>query len=502
MSMIVNHKTALYTAQQSKELDKLTGIDGFTLMKTAGQAVYKEMLSQWINLRPKGKLHIFCGAGNNAGDGYVIASCARADGIEVTVTAVKEPETLSGEALQAWHQFKAEGGTISHWSDTADLSDADVIVDALLGTGIKGEVSSQYASVIKKINQSGRPVLSVDIPSGLCADTGVVCGIAVQATLTVTVISLKKGLFTANGPQQCGKLLFADLFLPAALYEKVQPFAQLITPYYLCKWLKPRKENSHKGSFGSLLLIGGEQGMGGAVLMAAEAALACGAGRVIVLTRQMHVSAFIARCPEIMVYACENNDVTELITDNITAVVAGPGLGKTAWSKSVIKSLQSVNLPILFDADALNLLAENSDLCSLHDNHIFTPHPGEAARLLQTTTADIQQNRFDALARLQKRWRGCIVLKGSGSLIADDKAVMLCDKGNAGLSIPGSGDILSGIAGSLLAQGYDTFQAGCLGVWLHASAGDQAIKNLPGKSGLKATELIPHVRYQLNQLYN
>lgn len=502
--MIINNpETALYTARQSKNLDALTGIDGFTLMQNAGRVIYEKMVNHWTNLRSGGKLHIFCGAGNNAGDGYIIASCARADGMEVTVTAVKAPDALTGEASQAWHHFKAQGGVVSLWSETTaatlNLKKPVVIVDALLGTGINGEVSAQYAAVIKKINHSECPVLSVDIPSGLCADTGTITSVAVQASLTVTVISLKRGLFTAEGPQQCGKLLFTDLSLPEKLYQKVPPSVQLIKQQLFFKWLKHRKKNSHKGSFGSLLLIGGEQGMGGAILMAAEAALACGVGRVTVLTRQIHIPAFISRCPEIMVYAYENTDVSQLIADN-TAIAIGPGLGKTPMSRAIIKLLQQVNLPMLFDADALNILAENDASPTINDKCIFTPHPGEAARLLKSTTVDVQKDRFDAITRLQKKLTGCIVLKGSGSLIANDTTVMLCDKGNAGMAIPGSGDILSGIIGALLAQGYDTFQASCLGVWLHASAGDEAIKNLPGKIGLKATEIIPFVRDKLNRL--
>lgn len=503
MSITNDNVCALFTAEQSRRLDRLTGVDGFTLMKQAGKAVYQKIMTRWSHLITQNTLHIFCGAGNNAGDGYIIAICALKAGIKVNVVAVKPPEILTGDAALAWQAFTQQKGHVTAWSptllsDTVPLTEGDIVVDALLGTGLKGSVSDTYRAVIENINALPCPVVSVDIPSGLCADTGAVEGVAIQATMTVTLISRKQGLFTADGPQLCGECLFVDLNTLPSVYEQVEAFSYLLEGKRLSQNLRLRKDNTNKGSFGSLLLIGGEKGMGGAILMAAEAALASGVGRVTVLTRMQHITAFLTRCPEVMVYACESIETETLLHDK-TVVVVGPGLGTGDWGRKVLTALKRTELPVLFDADALNLIAQNPGAIESSSQHVFTPHPGEAARLLKTTVGQVQRDRFSALIQLQKKLGGCVLLKGSGTLITVGKECLVCNKGNSGMAVAGCGDVLSGLIGGLLAQGYNPELSASLGVWLHALAGDEAMNNLPGKAGFRATELIPLIRNQINQ---
>ena len=497
------HQYALFTADQSRRLDQLTGIDGFILMQQAGASVYQAIISRWPYLKKHGTLHILCGAGNNAGDGYVVASCALTAGVKVNVIAVKSPAELKGDAMLAWRDFQEKGGEATLWfPEILDVpgkfAESDVVVDALLGTGLRGPVSEIYHAVILGINALSLPVVSVDIPSGLYADTGAIAGVAIQAVLTVTLISWKQGLFTAEGQQFCGEYLLADLNTSEDVYKQVPAATYLLYDDFFSGYLRQRMANTNKGSFGSLLIIGGEEGMGGAVMMAAETALHSGVGRVTVLTRQSHCAAFLIRCPEVMVYACESTSIEKLLV-NKTAVVVGPGLGTTCWGKEVLSALGHSNIPILFDADALNLIAQDFSVLSCSSRHIFTPHPGEASRLLGTSIKKVQENRFSSVRQLQKKLGGVVLLKGSGTLIAVDEVCFVCNKGNSAMAIAGCGDILSGFIGGLLAQGYNSQISALLGVWLHALAGDEAVINLLGKTGLRATELIPLIRNQLNR---
>jgi len=494
----MKNTTALYSVNQSQCIDKMTGIEGFTLMQQAGKAVFDVMLKRWPLLLQGKTLHIFCGVGNNAGDGYIIASNAKDHGIHVKITTVKPPEMLSGDALLAWQQFEAKGGRVQQWKPDCCI-EGDIIVDALLGTGINGEVSDVYKDIIHLINHSEQPVVSVDIPSGLCGDTGVIRGAAIQADLTVTIITLKKGLYTADGPQQCGEHFFVDLNTKESVYEQVKTTTCLLQATTFTAKLQCRKNNTHKGSFGHVLIIGGDLGMGGAAIMAAEAALASGAGCVKVLTNRAHIPAFLSRCPEVMVHAYETTPIKNLLKGK-TSIVVGPGLGQTDWGVSVLNTLRECELPILFDADALNLIAKDKSLLSFSSKNVFTPHPGEAARLLKIKTTYVQEDRFAAVKHLQHQLEGTVVLKGSGTLIFNGYTVSVCSKGNAAMAVAGCGDILSGLIGGLLAQGYNAEDAASLGVWLHASAGDEAVIDMKGQRGLRATELIPLIRAQLNTL--
>lgn len=482
---------ALYTAAQTSELDRLaitSGIAGIQLMKRAGRAAFNALLQRYP--QPE-QLTVYCGAGNNAGDGYVMAALAAEQRIPVRLIAVGEPDKLTGEAAQARDYARQEGVAFEPLTDDS-AADAGIIVDALLGTGLKGEVRPAYAAAIAQINASGRPVLAVDIPTGLSADTGSVLGAAVKADVTVTFIGVKRGLLTGRGPALCGELVFADLGVPADIYDRQPVEVEMLSAGTQLPMLPARSADAHKGDFGHVMVIGGDTGYGGAAIMAAEAAARCGAGLVSLATRPEHVAPALTRRPELMVCGVTSGQELEPWLARPTVLVVGPGLGQSPWSEQMLQQALQSGLPLVLDADALNLLAASRPaVAQSRTNWVLTPHPGEAARLLQCTSSQVQADRFAAIEQLQSRFGGAIVLKGAGSLVkGPDTAVGLVSSGNPGMASGGMGDVLSGVLGGLVAQGLTAAQAAQLGACLHAEAADLAVGDW-GERSLLATDLIP-----------
>ncbi|VVM44092.1 NAD(P)H-hydrate dehydratase [Pseudomonas fluorescens] len=483
---------ALYSAAQVRALDAsliAAGTPGFELMQRAARATWRALVRQWPTAN---ELSVLAGHGNNAGDGYLVAVLARRAGWSVRVLAVVDPQRLQGDAALAHAEAVSEGVAIESWGVRPELR--GILLDALLGTGLTGEVREPYASVIAAINASGLPVVAVDIPSGLCADTGHVLGCAVRADLTVTFIGLKTGLFTGDAADVVGELVFNDLHADPQLLAGAPTSARRLTAGNLPR-LASRAPTSHKGRFGHVLLIGGDRGLGGAILLSAQSALRSGAGMVSVATRSEHVPAALARTPEVMVLGTSSaNQLMELL-QKVSVLVVGPGLGQAAWGRSLLSAAANAPLPQVWDADALNLLAEKR--ASLPKGCVITPHPGEAARLLGIGTADVQADRPAAARALSKKYTAVVVLKGAGSLIAHpDGRLALCHQGHPAMATAGLGDVLAGLLGALLAQGMEAFDAACLAVWLHANAGEQQ-----GKSGrgLAASDLIPAIRQLLEE---
>lgn len=492
----------LYRAAGVRELDRVAiqeqGIPGFTLMSRAGAAAFALLRVRWPQAR---KIAVFCGVGNNGGDGYVIAALAQQAGLQPHVIQVGDAGRSQGDALTALQQAQQGGVTFLSFAPGgigAQLADAEVVVDALLGTGLSGTVRPDYALAIDAINRSGLPVLAVDIPSGLCADTGSILGSAVKATATITFIGMKQGLLTGEAPACTGALFFAGLDVPAIVYRAVPPSATLVRQDHIKEWLPPRSRLAHKGNNGHLLIIGGDTGMGGAVAMAAEAAGRVGAGLVSVVTRPEHVASILARRPECMVTS--QTDLGSLL-QKATVVVVGPGLGQQEWGQSLLRQALASPLPLVLDADGLNLLArwhEQGDPLARRGNWVITPHPGEAARLLHASTAQIQRNRFDTVRALQQQYAAVAVLKGAGSLIAGtDGRIWLSNTGNPGMASGGMGDVLSGVIGGLIAQGLTLEQAAAAGVWMHGAAADKAAAQ-GGERGLLATDLMSWLRLLAN----
>ena len=486
----VEHR--VYTAAQTRQLDHIAihdaGILAYTLMSRAGQATFDHLRARWPDAR---SLCILCGAGNNGGDGYVITRLALQAGWQVTLISLADVSRLQGAAQQACQDFSAAGGQVQAF--TGEIPPAAVMVDALLGTGLDRTVEGAYATAIQQLNQQTAPVVAVDIPSGLHADTGQPCGCAVEATLTVTYIGLKAGLLTGKARDYCGTLHLATLDVPDSVYAQVPTNLHLLGQHTLREHLPPRRRCAHKGNTGHALLVGGAPGMSGAIRLAGEAALRAGSGLVSIATHPAHAPFLNLLRPELMVHAVDSPATLRPLLARMEAIGIGPGMAQTAWSRNLLTLIQNATQPKVLDADALNLLAQNR---SQRDDWILTPHPGEAARLLACTTADVEQDRIAAASRLQREYAGVIVLKGAGTLVASANGVAFCDAGNPGMASGGMGDALTGIITALLAQGLSLEAAATTGVWVHAHAADRAAAS--GERGLLASDLITHLREVIN----
>lgn len=485
---------ALYTGAAVRELDarfiEQSGAPGFALMQRAGRSAFRYALRRWAGAR---RWLVLCGTGNNGGDGFIVAGQAVQQGHEVQCLLVGEPDRLKGDARSAYEDACQAGVRVNAFSGeafAASVADADLVVDALLGTGLKGEVKSPYLSAIEAINRSGRPVLAVDLPSGLCSDTGRVMGAAVKADLTVTFIGLKLGLFTGKGPGVVGKLVFDSLGCGADVATEVAAAAtRLDWANAQANWPR-RSPIAHKGDFGRVLVIGGDLGMGGAALLAAEAAVRSGAGMVFVATRPEHVSACLARRPELIVSGVRHRSELLPLLKKADAVVVGPGLGQGAWGQQLLQAVRTEFAgPVLIDADGLNLVAAAP--VRLGHNVVLTPHPGEAARLLSCSVADVERDRCRALQALSQRYDCTVLLKGAGTLVSGAGPATvptLIDAGNAGMASGGMGDVLSGIIGALLGQGLAGVAAANLGAAAHGAAADLAASEL-SMAGMVAGDL-------------
>ena len=465
----------LYNVESILRLEKIAinqfGIPSYHLMERAGDAVFQVLIEKYPQCK---NVLILCGAGNNAGDGYVVARLAKQAGLDVSVISLIDTEALVNEALHAYEDWAELSANKS--ADISLLAESDIVVDALLGTGIKRDVSDDWGKWIDSINSSGLPVISVDIPSGLIADTGIIAGKAICADSTVSFIGLKQGMFTAQAKDVCGEIIFNNLALPAEVYSEVVSHTQLINAIDYSQ-LPPRAAFSHKGRFGHVLIVGGNEGMPGAVILAARAALRTGAGLVTILTTANNLEAVAGAVPEAMIKTCGKSDVlTGDYLNNITHIAIGMGLGQDDWALNMLQQCVTLNKPMLIDADALNLMALNE--ITVTSPLVITPHPGEAARLLSADkklgSADIQNDRFLAVTKLHAMFEGCktcsVVLKGSGTLMFDGQEIRVCSLGNAAMSTPGMGDVLSGIIIALMAQNVIASDAAELGVCLHAAA--------------------------------
>lgn len=482
----------LYTAEKTRELDRITieefEVSGTVLMERAGTVAFETLKQHWPDAKT---LCIVCGTGNNGGDGFVVARLAHEQGLQVEVLIVGDGNKIKGDALAAKQRLEGCGVKTKVYGN-GKLPLADLVVDAVFGTGLKGAVSGDAVFAINAINQHGTPVLALDIPSGLLADTGHILGEVVKADVTVSFIGLNQGLLTAKGPDCCGELIFDDLKIPSGVAIKVPTSVKRLN--IESSIFKKREKESHKGLFGHVLVIGGDLGMSGAARLACEAALRTGAGLVSLATRYAHAAVINSSRPEIMSHPAERESEIEPLIEKSDVIAIGPGLGQSEWSATLFAAAINSHKPLVVDADALNLLViENIK----NDNWILTPHPGEAARMLEISIEEVQADRFSAVQKLAEKFGGTVVLKGNGSLIYSEGITYLCDKGNPGMASGGMGDVLTGIIGSLLAQGFSAKDAATVGVHLHSSAGDAAAKGA-GERGLLASDLMPSIRRLIN----
>ncbi len=486
------HGRAALRALEAAATDDPGG-DGFALMSRAGEAAWRVLLARWPQAQ---RIAVACGPGNNGGDGYVLALHALQSGRGVCVLRLAGHEPATDLARRACDAYVEAGGPVETFDGR--IPAGDVVVDALFGIGLSRPLDAPATAFVEAINACAQPVLSLDAPSGVDTDTGAVPGAAVRAMATVQFIASHAGLRTGAALEHAGELELAGLDLPAQVFDRVDPVAMCLQADALGGRFVPRRRNAHKGDAGYLLCIGGEHGTGGAVLLAAEAALRSGAGLVGVATRAAHVPAMLARCPEVMAQAVDGAAALRPLMDRAGIVAIGPGLGQGAWGSALFGVALAAGKPLVIDADGLNLLARGGSQ-PLPADAILTPHPGEAARLLGIGTAEVQADRFTAAARLTNAFGCVVVLKGAGTVVVGPGEIpRVIGAGNPGMASGGTGDVLTGVIAALRAQGRDAFDAAATGALLHAVAGDLAAQ-AGGERGMLASDLFPHLRALVNR---
>ena len=491
---------AIYSSEQVRSFDRRAtdelGIASFELMCRAAQAAVDYLRARWPAAR---SLLIYCGAGNNGGDGYALAALAMAAGLDARIVAVSDPTALRGAAAEAWALARQSRVPVEPFRQDAhrDFQPA-LVVDAVIGTGLKREIEGASQAAVAEINASGRAVLALDVPTGLDSDTGEIRGVAVAASATISFVGLKAGLFLGAGPELRGELAFSSLGLPDSVFQGAAPILLRLAASELESILRPRSRLSHKGLNGRVLVIGGAPGMGGAARLAAEAALRAGAGLVHAGVARESVGTVMAGRPEIL---CRGIDGPEDLADLMAAadvIVVGPGLGREAWGERLAAAALEAARPLVVDADALYFLAQRA---RRRDDWVLTPHPGEAGGLLGMTTVNVQQARAAAVREITRRHGGIAVLKGACSLIAqaDENSATcpsVCDYGNPGMATAGMGDVLAGVLAALIGQLGFSRQTVEAAVLAHALAGDDAARD--GERGLIASDLFPHLRRRVN----
>lgn len=513
----------LYSSQSSQKIDELAikylKLPETLLIKKAGFAALELIQKQFSS--PK-KIIVFCGVGNNGADGLMLAQYAHLNNIETEVIVFKNTndDSLKNHYKQILSELNDLKIKIENFQDyplaelTEKLKNTNLIVDAIFGIGLNKNPSQDYEKAINLINLSQSPVLSLDIPSGLSANTGNVLKTCINANATLTFITHKFGLYTADGCDVRGNIFFNSLGVDTEFinglkqnnlisekeYLLTQPIA--IVPEFseLINQIPNRKKNTHKNNFGTALLIGGNSNMAGAIALAGFSSLKIGSGLVKVITRKTNLPVLPAIHPEIMSY--DKKDFLKLTEDkNLSAIAIGPGLGNDNWAKKLfnhfLELMHKNDIPSVIDADGLNLLSQmdinNQPLKMVLQKSILTPHPKEAARLLNCSVEQIQQDRVTAIQKLQQKFNAIIVLKGSGSLIYDGKQMHLCQYGNSGMATGGMGDILTGIITGLLAQKINLAKSALIGTILHSYFADETAKKV-GTTSLTPSDVLNQIR--------
>lgn len=475
------------------------GLDEDDLMARAGLAAWRLLLERWPQAQ---RIGVACGPGNNGGDGYVLAALALGSGRQVSVVQLGEGAT-SGVAQRAQSVYLQTGGQVTPFNADAALPQVDLWVDALFGIGLHRALDDAAADLVNALNREalghdapgrGRrvPLLALDVPSGVDADTGNDHGLSIRADITMAFIAGKPGLYTGRGRVAAGEVVVDALGLADHVFDDLEPAARIARVDALPPCFVPRERDAHKGHFGHVLCIGGDHGYGGALALCAEAAHRVGAGLVSAATRAEHMPVLLARRPETMVRGVDDGDGLAPLLEKATVVAIGPGLGGSEWSASLLYAAMSAGKPAVLDADALNAVARR-DAEPLREA-VLTPHPGEAARLLGTSTEAIAADRLRHARQLAARFDCVVVLKGAGTVVAAPGQVpILIDAGNPGMATGGMGDVLTGVIAGLIAQGAALFDAAACGALLHAVAGDRAARE-GGERGLLPSDLFAHVR--------
>jgi len=494
----MNRLQGLYSVAQVRAFDahaiQVQGVPGYTLMRRAGEGALRALRTRWPTAM---RIGVVAGGGNNGGDGYVVARFARAAGLEASVLAVVPVSRLQGDARRAADDYVAGGGAVQPFASAA-LAGAEVVVDALLGTGLHERVREDLLAVIAAINASGKPVLALDLPSGLDGDSGLALGDAVRADTTITFVARKCGLYLGDGPEYAGRVLCDELEVRPPEGPDSAAVVECLDEGDIALALPRRGRAANKGDFGRVLIIAGGAGMAGAARLAGEACLRSGAGLVTVATAPENVTAIVAGRPELICVGVAGAGELAGLLAAASVVAVGPGLGQGAWARAVLEAALQAGKPLVLDADALNLLAAAGRKPPAHA--VLTPHPGEAGRLLGIRSTEVQADRLSALRRLVGHSEGVVVLKGAGTLIgAPGRTPALCTRGNPGMAAPGMGDVLTGMIAAILGQCRDPWLAARAGVLAHALAGDElARQDGGGGRGMLALELAAAVPRWVN----
>ncbi len=501
------------TAEQMQELDRKAmeayRIPGIVLMENAGRGATEVISKTFPDLQRK-KIAIIAGKGNNGGDGFVIARHLLNQGISVKVFLLTDPKALRGDAETNFHIFLRMKGEVIPASSSKDyqkvkkdLEKFDLLIDGIFGTGLDAEVRGYYREVIDHLNTLQKPIVAIDIPSGLDANTGKPLGTAVRASLTVTFGLPKIAHLVSPGLDYVGLVKVIDIGIPRRLVEEEEIHTHLLEGDEIKKWISsPRRPDSHKGDYGHLLIIAGSVGKTGAAAMAGEAALRMGAGLVTLAIPKSLNAIMEIKLTEVMTEPLPETPKQTLslrayntilrLCENKKAVIIGPGIGTFKETQTLIlKLVKTLNLPIVLDADGLTALATQPKILpSTNRSLILTPHPGEMARLVRSTVKEVQENRIGMSRNFSQANHVHLLLKGHRSLIATPKGeVFINPTGNPGMASGGTGDVLTGMIGGLICQGLDILTSLQIAVYLHGWAGDEVARE-KGERSLVATDLI------------
>jgi hydroxyethylthiazole kinase-like uncharacterized protein yjeF len=495
------------TAAEMRDLDRLAietyGIPGVVLMENAGAHVARILWQEYPGLRAR-RVAVLCGRGNNGGDGFVIARYLHNMGVAVSVFIMGELGGIRGDAGTHLDMLQRIGVAPEPVKTAeaaravgARLADYDILIDALLGTGLKAEVSGVFQLIIAAMNAAGRPIVSVDIPSGLSADTGRLLGDHVRADLTVTMALPKRGLLLYPAAQHVGRLVVVDIGFPAVMRQPAPGHCHVLEAHAIASQLSTRPADTHKGSYGHVLIVAGAPGKTGAGALASMAALRTGAGLVSFALSSSLNAAMEAKLTEVMTIPLPESEsgvlgveaakrIVECL-DGKSALILGPGIGTHPQTvRCVHEVLRQVRIPTVLDADGLNALAIDSETSSaIQAPLVLTPHPGELARLRRATTTEIQTNRLAAAQETAHAYTAVVVLKGAHTVIAEPEGTLYISlTGNPGMATAGSGDVLSGMIGALLGQGFSPSMAARVAVYTHGLAGDLAASVLGERSSI------------------
>jgi hydroxyethylthiazole kinase-like uncharacterized protein yjeF len=512
----------LVTAAEMRALDHAAiderKIPSLRLMENAGKAVVHEMERQFGRLRGR-TVTIVAGKGQNAGDGFVVARLLRQRSCHARVILLSPPSLLAGDAATTFRKYKQAGGRIYEVTDDASadrieplLRESHLLVDAVFGTGLNAPTQEPIAGIISRMNRSGRPIVAIDLPSGLHADSGAILGTVVQASLTVTLARPKRGLYLADGPNVAGIVRVGDIGIPPEVIAHAKIPLTLLDATTVRAYLPQRQRTAHKGTFGHVGIIAGSAGKTGAAAMAALGALRSGAGLVTVAVPEGLNTVLESKLLEAMTLPVTETPLHGLahaakpnllgFAATKTAVAIGPGIGREAETVSLVHDLLvEIKQPVVLDADGLNALAGNAHILRRAQAPlVLTPHPGEMARLLGRSVSDVQKDRLGVAAGFARDFNVHVVLKGAGTVLAGpDGALAINPTGNPGMATGGTGDVLTGMIVGLLAQGLPPWEAACAGTYLHGVAGDLAVARR-GEIGMIARDLLDAIPDAIREL--